>query len=954
VGIIVYQFKIHVIMRLYKKTRNGLLCFCLSFLFYYSSAQSLNQPIPFDPDVRTGTLSNGLKYYIKKNLRPEKKVELRLVVNAGALEEDNNQQGLAHFVEHMAFNGSKNFKKNELINYLQLMGVQFGAHLNAYTNQDETVYRLLLPTDKKGVVDKGFLILKDWAHQLSFDHKEIDKERQVVIEELRTRQGVVQRWQSKYFPLFFNHSKYAQRTVIGSEKILKTFDYGALKKFYRDWYRPDLMAVIVVGDVDVTSIEQKIKARFSAIKPVKNARPKKKHVIRSHKKPLVAIYADKEMPYANIELSYQQRFQPTTTFKGYRQYLIRQLALNMFNQRLEELTKQANIPFNEATFSFEHIVKTLAVYQANVRARDQQVLQSLKAFLIEKKRVEQFGFTKEELVQYKKIMQEAVTLVYKQRENNPSGAYVEQYIDHFLNGNPSLNIQLTYSFINQQLPTITLAEIHDFVKNWTNNHSLVVGVALPKSIGQSQVTKKNVLEVLNSIEQMEVIPYKSQIIHTSKSFLDDNDLPKVGKIVSSKTYKQNITTLRLTNGIKIVLKPTKFVKDQIVFEGYSKGGYSVLSAQDQLAALCAPEVMVRSGVGRLSFQQMKRMLSTSSLSFAPYINELSEGFKGAGSGKDLKTLLQLIHLYFTQPRQDSVAFRLWLEEQKNIAKNMMNDPSVNYQNAIYYTLAQGHPRREKSVWSVEDYDKVSLDQIMRVYKERFADPNNFIFTFVGDFDMAKLKPLLEKYLGSLPVKQRSESFKDLGIRPPTDLTKKVIYKGSAPQSFVTIGFAGETPHNQKKLETLRLLKQMLDIKFSEKLREEKSLIYNLVVSIDLNKSPYNSYKIGLIFPCAPQNTQQVHDIVLEEIKKIQEKGIANTYLVKAKEAIQQEKKANLKENGYWLSVLTSHSFYDQSFEDVDNVVSNEITTKDIQRVVKELMDVKRYIHVVLYPEHYKK
>lgn len=941
-------------MRLYQKTGDWLLCLCLSFLSYYTTAQSLDQPIPFDPEVRTGTLSNGLRYYIRKNSQPEKKVELRLVVNAGAIEEDKHQQGLAHFVEHMAFNGSKNFKKNELVDYLQLMGVQFVAHINAYTNHDETVYRLSLPVNKKGILDKGLLILEDWAHQLSFDHEEIDKERQVVVEEWRMNKGVQQRWKKKYLPLFFNHSKYAQRTVIGNEKILQTFEYKSLKKFYKDWYRPDLMAVVVVGDIDVASMEQKIKSRFSAIKPATNARPKKRCMIGAHKEPLIAIYADKEIPFASVELSYQQPFQPVTTLKKYRQHLVKQLAFAMFNQRLEELAKQANVPFNDATFSMAHPVNPLATYEASIRARGGQVLEALQAFLLEKKRIEQHGFTKEELAQHKKVIESNVNLARQQRSNKLSADYAQEYIDHFLDGTPSISIQFMHQFVNQQLSTIELEDIHRFVKNWTNNHSLVAGVTLPKNKEQNRVTKQEVLNVWNIVAQIKVTPYKSSVTNASQVLLDEKDLPKAGKIVSSHTHKkQNITTLSLSNGVKVILKPTKFAKNQIIFKGYSQGGYSVLDVRDQLAALCAPDVIIKNGVGRFSFQQLKQMLSTKSVSFAPYISELSEGFEGGASSQDLETLLKLTHLYCTQPRQDSVAFRLWLEEQKNIAQNMVNNPFASYQEVINYTLAQGHPRREKSIWSVEDFDKINLAQIMRVYKDRFADPNNFTFVFVGDFDLGHMKGLLEKYLGSLPVKQRSESFKDLGIRPPVGLTKKEVYKGAASRSIVTVGFVGQTSYSEKKAELMRFLAQILKLRFEEKLREEKGLIYSLDVFAELDKVPYQRYKIGLVFPCAPQNTQQVHNVVLEEIKQMQKKGIASKYLTKAKEAINQEKETALKNNAYWLSILSAHSHH-KNFENLLGVANHNITSEDVQKLMKKLMDTKQYVHLVLYPEGYKK
>lgn len=939
------------------KTFTKHLVWCILVAFFTSQSllaqQKLNDKIPFDGKVKTGILKNGIKYYIRKNAKPENRVELRLAVNAGSMQENEDQQGLAHFVEHMAFNGTKNFKKNELVNYLQSVGVKFGRHLNAYTSFDETVYMLQLPTDKKDVMNTGFQILEDWAHNVNYDNEEIDKERGVVIEEWRLGRGAGQRMRDRYFPLLLNNSRYAKRLPIGKKEVLDNFKYKTIKNFYKDWYRPDLMAVIVVGDIDVDAMEKKIKKQFSGIKPVKNPRKKELYPVPSHDKTFIAIETDKEAPFSQVDIYYKRSKEDFKVLNDYRKRLTYQLYTGMLNQRLNELTEQADPPFVNGSVYNYSFVRTMDSYNPSILANEKDILKGLKALLIENKRAQKFGFTKGEFERYKKVILNRYERGYKERKKTNSTNYAREYVAHFLSGAPAPGIEFEYEFVKKQLPTITLSEVNALSKKWITKENRVIVITAPEKKGVNVPTKAQVEKALKEVAFNRVKPYVDKAV--SAKLMDKT--PKPGKVVATKKFaKSGVTELTLSNGIKVRLKPTKFKDNQIMFDGFSWGGYSLANDADHMSATMATGIVGASGVSKFEAKEMRKMMVGKTVRVRPYIGETSEGINGSTTPKDLETALQMVYLYFTSPRRDETAFKAMMAKNKSIMSSVKANPNYFFYSEMGKIMSQNHPRASKFLLDKEDFEKIKLDRALAIYKERFADASDFKFTFVGNFEVDKIKPLLETYLGSLPTSNSKETYKDLGIRPPKGVVDKKVYKGTDPKSMVQLTFTGKAKYNGKDKKLLSALAQLLSIKLIEELREKKGGVYGAGARASMGKIPYERYSINISFPCAPKNAEELVAATMKEIEKLKKNGVSDKDLNKVKEQQKRSMQTNMENNRYWMSSIRSsfeHSETPEKIVDYQKGI-DALNSKDMQKAAKKFFDMKNYIKIVLYPENMKK
>lgn len=939
----------------YKFITQSFVLSLLAFLVVGHSvfAQKLDKKIPLDATVRTGKLKNGLKYYIRKNAKPEKRVELRLAVNAGSMQENDDQQGLAHFVEHMAFNGTKNFKKNELVSYLQSAGVKFGAHLNAYTSFDETVYMLMLPTDKSDVLDKGFQILEDWAHNVTFDNKEIDKERGVVIEEWRLGRGAGQRMRDKYFPVLFNKSRYAKRLPIGKKKILENFKYNTIKQFYKDWYRPDLMAVVVVGDIDVDAMEKKIKKHFSRLKPVKNAREKKVYPVPLHKETLVSINTDKEAPFSQVQIMYKKPLDKTETLGDYRKQIVHSMHSGMLNQRLRELTEKANPPFVNAGFYYGGFIRSLSAYSGSVFAKGDNILGGLKVALTENKRVRKHGFTKGEFERYKKTVLNQYKRAYNERKKTNSARYAREYVAHFLEQEPVPGTAYEYEFVKKILPTITLAEVNGLSKKLITKDSRVVIVTAPEKEGVIVPTETQIRKVLREVAFNAVKPYQDKTVGGKLM----EKMPTPGKITNTKAYpKSGTTELTLSNGIVVTLKPTNFKDDQILFDGYSLGGYSTASAEDHASASYASQIIAASGVSKFKASDVRKMMAGKTVRVNPYIREITHGISASTTPQDLETALQMTHLYFTQPRKDETAFKSMKSQYTSMMQNLMANPNFYFQDQLLKIRTQNHPRASGFFPTKEELDKINLNKVMSFYKQKFGNANGFKFVFVGNFKVEKIKPLLEKYLGSLPATKQVGNFKDLGIRPPKGKVDKKLYKGKDPKSQVQIAFMGAAKYNAKDASLINALAEALSIKLIEKLREEKGGVYGAGAYGSMRKKPYNQYSIVVSFPCAPKNVNDLVAATMDEIKKIKKNGISDKDLKKVQAQQIRGMETNMKNNRYWLNSLRSTYVNNKDREKITNYEKGikALNSKDMKKAARKYFDMKNYLKVVLYPETMKK
>ena len=631
----------------------------------------LKAPIPMDPDVRTGTLPNGMKYYIKRNQKPENRAELRLAVHAGSMQEDPDQLGIAHFVEHMAFNGSENFAKNDLIDYLESVGTRFGPDLNAYTSFDETVYMLQARTDSIEYLQKGLLIFKDWAGGVSFEHEEIDKERGVVVSEWRSRLSPDQRLQQKYFPILYEGSRYAERLPIGDPELIETADHEVFKRFYKDWYRPELMALVVVGDVDLDWTEKAIKQQFSSLKNPDKPRQKEKYTVPINKGTNYAIFSDKEAAFTRVRVVYKHPKQKTKSIGDMKASLARSLYNRMLNARMVELQQQAEPPFTFAFSGYGGDIGDIDSYSASAFVKQGGVEKGIEAVMLETRRAMLYGFTETELERQKTVMIKSAEKAYNEKDKSPSGRMAMRYVYNFLEETPVPSPEQNLDLYKKLLPQITLEDINPLGKEWVKEDGRVVIVTGPEDEANPLPTKKDLMALFDRIEKTKVEPYEDAVV----------DAPLLDAALKPSTIKSEevneelgITEYRLANNIRVILKPTEFKNDEILMSAFSPGGHSLYDDEMYQSASSASSLVDLSGLGKFSVVELQKKLTGNRARVTPYIGELYEGFRGSSNIEDLETLFQLVYLYFTEPRKDEIALQSYVSRQKGILENMMADP----------------------------------------------------------------------------------------------------------------------------------------------------------------------------------------------------------------------------------------------------------------------------------------
>lgn len=908
----------------------------------------LKKPIPFDPQVKTGKLANGLTYYIRKNAEPKNRAELRLVIKAGSVLETDAQQGLAHFMEHMAFNGTKNFPKNELVSFLQSSGVKFGADLNAYTSFDETVYQLPVPTDSARLFERAFQILEDWAHNITLDPVEIDKERGVILEEWRLGRGAQQRMRDKYFPLILNNSQYANRLPIGKEDIIRNFKPEVLQQFYKDWYRPDLMAVIAVGDFDVAKVERIIKEKFSRIPAVASPKPRTEYTIAPHPDSKVVILTDPEQPNTVVQVITKRPEIRERTLNDLRESLKRSLFNAMLGNRTEELTQQADPPFVFGFSNYGGFLGNLDAFTSVAVPKDATgVERAIKAVLNENARVQKFGFTATELARAKQELLNGVEQAYKEQDKTRSSALVGQYVQHFLDGDPSTGIGYYYEFVRKNLNGISLPEVNALVNQFIADTNRAVIVMAPEKDKDKLPTKEQVLSYINSTGQ-NLTAYVDETVNKPLLAKTPTPSPVTGE---KKIADIGVTEWTLKNGIKVVLKPTNFKNDQILFSAISKGGTSLYDLKDFQNARFASTLIPQGGTGEFNQIQLGKFLAGKSLSVYPYISELNEGMSGSASPKDLPTALELLYSYFTQPRKDPDVVKGFLSNQRGLLANQLATPTPNkvFQDTVQVTLGNHNPRRYPL--KPDDLDQIDLDKAFKIYRERFADAGDFTFFFVGSFDEKTIRPLIEKYIGGLPTGGTHESFNDLGIRAPEGQITKTVYKGIDPKSTVQLVYSGNftwTPENATQVDALS---EVLEIKLLEKLREEESGVYGVSASGSYSKFPVQRYSFRIGFGCAPENVDKLISKTLELINELKKNGADPKDIAKFKAESMRETEVQLKENNFWLGYLTNQYFNGDDLSEIlhETEQLNKVTPESTKAAANQYFGTN-FIQFILQPE----
>ncbi len=911
------------------------------------AAQPSAVPLPFDPAVTVGTLPNGLRYYIRENPKPEKRAELRLVVNAGSVLEEEDQRGLAHMVEHMAFRGTRKFAGNEISHYLESIGMRYGPDINAFTSFDETVYMVTIPTDTAAIVDKGFQILAEWANNVEFDTAAIARERPVVIEEWRLGQGAENRMQNKWFPVLFAGSRYATRLPIGDKTVLETYTPATLRRYYDTWYRPDLMSVVAVGDFDKKQIESLIKRYLGPIRKSWTPKPRPLFPVPSHDSTLVSITTDKEATRSVIRLVYKQPKRSTTTLAAYRQGRVEQLFNTIFNDRLSEITTKPNPPFITAFAGQGELVRSAESFSLTAVVVDNGILRGLNALLTEVERVRRFGFLQAELDRAKKDMLRALENAHAERDKTNSAVYAGAYVSAFLQGEPATSIEYALATTKQLLPTITLAEVNRLAGEWMSDRNRAIATTSPQKPGIVDPTRADLLVALDRVKGAGVLPYEEAALNAR---LVDAP-PKGGSVVSERKHKEiGVTEWKLSNGVRVLLKPTDFKADQILFGAYSPGGASLLSDSTFVPASGADLIPSISGVGQFSLVDLQKFLAGKKATVTPSISDLGEGFSGEASPRDLETMLELVYLYFTAPRLDTSAVTAFLERYKGVLANRNASPEVAFSDTLQVTMAQ-HSLRAQPISSAL-VDRISLSKSFDFYKERFADASDFTFVFVGNLDPDSVKPQIAKWLGGLPSIGRKETWRDTRIRPPTGVVERVVRKGVEPKARTAIIFTGPFEYDRQNRYHLSALSELLNIKLREALRENLGGTYGVSVGASASREPVPAYSFSVGFGAAPDRLEALTVAALAQIDSVKRFGVSDADLTKVKQSGLRSRETGIKQNNYWLSQISS---FDQSgwslatIPDADKLIMS-LTSEDLQRAATKYLRVDNYVRVSLYPE----
>jgi zinc protease len=908
---------------------------------------SLDAPIPMDAQITTGRLANGLKYYLRTNKEPQNRAELRLVVNAGSNQEDDDQRGLAHMVEHMAFNGTKHVPKQDVVAFMQAIGMQFGAHVNAYTSFDETVFQLQIPTDRPIFIDKSMQILQDWAHDVTFDPAIVDKERGVITEEWRLGLGAGERLQQKQFPVLLAGSRYADRQPIGKMDVIQSFKVERLKQFYQDWYRPDLMGIVAVGDFDKTAMENMIKQNFGSLTNPPKERTRQLFDVPDHPGTTYAVATDKEMTQTTVGIYNLLPFQLQATNRDYRRYMVENLYGELLAARLTELGQRSDAPFLAAAANHSLLVRTKNESSLNALVKEDGIDRGLDALVTEAQRISKFGFTATELERQKQNLLRGYEQLNTEKNTHESKTLAEEYIRNFLQQEPLPGIQYEYDMHKQFLPGVTLEEINTMARAWTADKSRVVVVSAPEKPGLAVPDAAKLAAVIKSASARDAKPFVDTV--SSATLMDAAPAP--GAVVKTNTKSGlGLTEWELANGVKVVLMPTTFKEDEVVFRGFAPGGNSLASDQDFVAAATADQVVFRGGVGKFSLNELSKVLAGKVALVQPQIGDSDQGVSGGGSAKDLETIFQLIYLTFTQPRADPDMFNLVTGQLKSVLANQSATPEFVFEQAKTAALTQNHLRARPL--TADMISQMSLEKSMAFYKERFADASGFTFVFVGSFDLPAIKPLVEKYLGSLPSTYKHETWKDVGIRAPRGIVTKRVEKGIEPKSQAAIIFTGPFEWDPMERIAMRAMTDMLEGALRLSLREQLGGTYSVGVTPNTSKIPRSEYSVEIEFGCAPDRTDALIKTVFKEIEDLKANGPSQQQINDAKTLMTREFETNSKQNLYLRSQIAQKYAFGEPVEDVFTTpqLFSRLTAAMVQDAAKKYLDVNNYVQVTLFPE----
>ena len=904
----------------------------------------LDRPLPLDKRLTLGKLDNGLTYYVLPHQKPEKRAQFWLAVNSGSVQEDDDQRGLAHFVEHMGFNGTKRFPKQELVAFLENIGVRFGADLNAYTSFDETVYMLQVPTDKPELVEKAISVLRDWADGMSFDPAEVEKERGVVLEEWRLGRGARMRILDKQAPVLFKGSKYAERIVIGKPEIIKGAPRDTLVRYYRDWYRPDLMAVVAVGDFAGPEIVKRIQSEFADLPKPQKPRPRPLIEMPPHPQTLVTIETDPELPAASIAILSKVPHRPELSARDYRRALSELLFHTMVNARLDELRRMPDSPFLFAASSSGEFVRAADVFRQTAGVKEDGVERGFQALLEEVLRVQRHGFLASELERAKNDVLRQYQQAVLKRDKKDGREFAAEIVRHFLEQEAMPGREAELALVEQFLPTFTLAELNDIAK-LSGSGSRVISVTGPSKMRAP--TAQAMLAIAKNVESKPIAAYEDAVANAPLMATP----PEPGKVVEAKTIPEiGVTEWKLQNGVRVVVKPTDFDNDELRMAAFSPGGHSLAKDAEFDSARFADSVVGEGGVGPFDVVKLRKLFAGKVVSVRGRVSELEEGLSGRASPADLELMFQVIHLGFTAPRRDENAFSSWRARETESARNRRLSPEASFFEDLQLFSSQNHRRRQPT--TPETLASVDLDKALAIYKERFADASDFTFVFVGNVELERLKTLVLTYLGSLPSKNRKEKWRDVKVLWPKGAQTKTVFRGSEPKALVTLTFHGDERWTREAENDMQTLGEVLGMRLREVLREDMGGVYGVRAAGSLSRRPRQQYVFNVSFGCSPDSAEKLQQAVFDEIKSVQDKGIDATYLAKAKEKRRRAHELELKENGFWeRELVRAYTFGDNPRLIPDIAPELERITSDRVRAAAKKYLGKEYVLGVLKPEN---
>jgi zinc protease len=915
-----------------------------------SAAPALDpqQPIPFDTAVRRGTLPNGITYFVRQNARPEKRVALRLAVKAGSLYEADDQQGLAHLIEHMAFNGSAHFKPGELVSYFESTGARLGPHVNAYTSFDETVYMLDLPTESKEIVARGLTALADFAGGLTLDPEEIDRERGVVIEEWRGRLGAGSRIRDQQLPVIYEQSRYAERIPIGKPEVLRTAPAARLRAFYDTWYQPNRIAIVVVGDIDASEIETGVRTAFGPLisRAPAVAPPDAKVPLIDGTR--VNVAADPELTSSSIQWLRKRPKEGNSRVGDYRRTLVERLFTSMFNDRFGELARKPDAKFLSAGGGSDALSPTVSSFRLSARVADGGLTGGLTALQIEARRVLQHGFAASELDRAKRSLAAAYERAYNERDKNEHASFAREYVSYFLSGEPSPGIEYEYRLVRWALPAITLADVNALAKDRLSGEAQVILATAPLKDNARLPNEADIQRALDEGAAVAVVPWNDGA--SNRAIIDT--LPTPGQVVARRQIADlGVTVATFSNGTEAWLKPTDFKNDQILFMLYAPGGASNASCDENLQIRFTTDYVGLSGLGRLSAVDLEKALAGTLAGAAPFIAMSTHGIQGSSAPADLETAMQLLHQTFKAPGDDPEAFALLKRQIEASVANRGRSPSQVFGEKYSEVNTSGHCSARP--FTAEQLPLLDRVRMMASYKERFANAADFTLFMVGAFNIDQALPLLARYVGGLPsTGRKSATVKDAGIRFPTGVQRVSVKKGKEPRSQTVISFYADPSPDPMEQERVIAATAILQTVLRDSLREDLGQTYTVSVGLQQSLPQRGDGAIVVSFGAAPENIDAMADRVLREVKRLQEDGPPADLVANAKEGARRDYATALKQNMYWMRRLQTVHLLGGNPSDVPTRARriDAVTVDAVRDTFRAFFPLDRYTVVTLRPE----